>query len=230
MSVKTQTRRRRAQIDPKTLKKHSDLVKKHVDKLVILGEKVATDTGYRILGFSGKNIETFFEAFFPGAVSDLITHPKKDRVVRVLDGSGYVIIHKSGEIVDKRLHPGDEVILPAGIVYRFATADSESLALQVSQDSKYESRIQIVEKSDNTLVVSKDDLKPNERLVDNKIKSRQGSKAKQQQQHLSKERGRLTRVDLTEGVADTGVDNAGSLSHVMNIRPSFGRFDEEGAG
>lgn len=215
-------------MDPKLLKKHSSVARKHANNIVITGAREKTETGFKVPGHSGKSFETFAETLLPGTASPLYCHPKKDRVVRVLAGGGYVILDDgSGDPVDKRIHPGDEVILKAGVSYRFATTSGESLEMHVSQGSKYAARLEILEEASSTAEVTPGLLNPAERAVSAVpgVSLRRGSKAKQQQ--LSNSGNRAVKP---AGQVDIAAAAGTSATEVMNVRPSMGRFSEEGAG
>lgn len=217
-------------MDPKTFKKHSQIAQRLASNIVVVGKKEKTTTGYRIPGHSCGSFETYFEALLPGTSSDLIKHPKKDRVVRVLTGGGFVVLDDGkNPSVDKKIHPGDEVVLKAGTSYRFATTADQGLELNVTQAAKYEARMEVLEESGATTEVSDEQLVEAERSLQSTQNHRKGSKAKQQQARKNSKRvasGQVFAVDQET----TKVDHGSAAAAIMNARPSMGRFDEDGAG
>lgn len=215
-------------MDPKLLKKHSSVARKHANNIIITGAREKTETGFKVPGHSGKDFETFAETLLPGTASALCRHPKKDRVVRILAGGGYVILDDgTSDPEDKRIHPGDEVILRAGVSYRFATTSGESLEMHVSQGSKYDARLEILEEASATVEVTPGLLNPAERAASAPpgMSLRRGSKAKQQQ--LSNSGNRSVKP---AGQIDISAAAGTSATAEMNVRPSMGRFSDEGAG
>ena len=138
MALQRNTHRRQRDADPKLLKKHSDIQGTTVPRLLVAGKKTQTETGYRIDGYRGKQLETYYECFLSGAAGPLLTHPKKDRVMRVLAGFGILCVPNEP---DRRLHAGDEVILVAGSTYRLSTVSGANLEVHVTQDSGYDKRL-----------------------------------------------------------------------------------------
>jgi len=228
-------RRRRQQIDPKTLKKHSQIVKRQTRNVVVLGQKEKTSTGFIIPGHKGKAFETYFETLLAGTASDMVRHPTKDRVIRVVSGDGFVILDDGiNARIDKRIQAGDELILKAGVAYRFTTTSNQNLELYVSQEAKYFSRLKMVEESTATTEVTVDMLQENQRNVIDQP-ARRGSKARQQQARKNSKRMPTGQVFDTSampvGPAEAQqTEGVATASSVMNARPSHGRFDDSSAG
>ncbi len=186
-----------------------------------------------IPGHSGSVIETYCEVFLPGTASGLLKHPKKDRVVRVLSGGGFVILDDGkNDPIDKRIQPGDEIILKAGVAYRFATTSDQPLELHVAQESKYTARMEVLEESGATKDVTPEMLLPAERVeyTPPGTPLRKGSKARQQQAVANSKRTPSGQVINHESAGIKQSDGAATATVANNLRPSHGRFDDAGAG
>jgi hypothetical protein len=165
-------------------------------------------------------------------------HPKKDRVLRVQSGGGFIVLDDgNGSTIDKRIYPGDELVIKAGTAYRLATTSDEALEMSVVQDSKYAANLELLDASAATADVAPELLVSVERsgLRSENIQPRRGSKARQQQLSRGAMRIPTGQIISAEGVPlvperPTGGGVAKAVA-AMNARPSLGRgFDEEGAG
>jgi len=223
-------KRRRRTIDPKTLRKSSQFRSKHTDIYKPVGKRVATETGWRTEGFSNKYFETYFEEFIAGTASALFMHDKKTKHLRIMTGSGFVVTKKDDDTNTRRVSAGEEVILPHGVSYRIVTAAQDYLNMFVTQDGKYESRLQVVEECDAPATeISKNLLKEvtNEDLVAAKVTPRRGtSKAVEQQAKLERSR----KVEGTRTAKVAPEPGLGAVKGSVNLRPSMGAFSKDGAG
>jgi len=228
MATNQQTaRRRRQDIDPKLLRKHSDVVQRRSVSLVTTGHRERTETGFRIPGFTGKGLETFVETFVSGTASPLMCHAKKDRVVRVLSGAGFVVLASDtgAPHTEKSVHPGDEIVLRANTNYGFSTASSQALELAIAQEPGYEKQLKIIQKSAAVREISDAQLIPAVRdLTTLGMSHRRGSKAKEQLQSTHS-----ARMQSGQVMPDAPLNPAAVLP-MNNAKPSMGRFAEEGAG
>lgn len=137
--------RRRPQIDPKTLRKHSGIVAKQQDDLKVVGNRVQTDYGFTVTGFTGK-FETFFMYVVPAAATPSWKHDKKTRVYRVNSGLGYYMTwDESGNATSRQITAGDEVIATPGIQHKIGTTGKSTLEVFVCQESKYDAHLVEVE-------------------------------------------------------------------------------------
>ena len=233
--AQTNRRKRRPQIDPKTLKKRSQIAQRKTPSVVVTGEKEATSTGFRILGHSGKVIETYYETLLAGTASDTVVHHKKDRIVRILAGIGFVVLSVgSDDPVTRKVYAGDELVFKAGTTHRLVTTSDQGLELHVSQEAKYDHRMEVVAKSDATKEVSEGMLQPSVRDETVRgIQPRRGSKARMQQ--AIKSGGRVPSGQVFDSSGQPvapreAADGIATAVSGLNARPSMGRFDEAGAG
>lgn len=150
--------RARQQIDPKTLRKHSRIVEKRQDPVVVAGDKEQTDFGYTIEGYKGKLFETKFVCIMPSSMTPKWQHEKKTRVIRVVGGVGhYETFTESGETTVRPVTFGDEVVIEPGTTYRVRSSPSK-LEFFVTQDSKYEATLKEVAPAESVAQVSPDEL------------------------------------------------------------------------
>jgi mannose-6-phosphate isomerase-like protein (cupin superfamily) len=199
------TRRRAPQVSPRDIKKHSDIVREVGAKLIIEGTKIPTETGYIIPGHAGVRLETYFERFLPGASGPLVCHDKKDRVVRVLAGAGFLVCNDD----TKRLQQGDEVILPANSTYRFSATSNTELDLHIAQESKYTFALRVVEEAGSKVEPTSEQLLSDSNSSGDVIlHTRTGSKAKQQ---LSRQRDQARPGEKASAPLP-------SMHHVANVR------------
>lgn len=216
-------RRRMPQIDPKTLKKRSHVRKQLADSVVVLGRREPTETGFVVPGYSGSTFETYFETLLPGSATALMQHPKKVRVVRIVDGTGVVAVCDDGVISERTLNAGDEVVLASGTSYRFATTSGNALSMFVTQSAKYTAKLEILEPA--TLVeVPSSVLRPGNRTPQEPpVPPRRGSN-KARVQQAARAGTRLDPSQVIPPAPDIGV---AAVAEVMNVRPSMGAFADE---
>ena len=230
---------RRRQPDATKVKKHSAYSKKREKRIVVGGARQKTDTGFRVPGFAGKSFETFYEVMLPGTSTPTLLHPKKDRTIRVMAGSAFVVISRTlddgtVDTTQRRVIAGDEVALERGLTYRIATAN-EQLELVVCQQAKYEASLEV---SDDGIIrdVTPDMLRtptPRERLVEMRPadvrQTRKGSKAKQQM--IAARGGRTSaQVEAIANVSGASAPEYAGTASGLNAKPTGGRFDDAGAG
>jgi mannose-6-phosphate isomerase-like protein (cupin superfamily) len=210
-------------LDPKTLKKRSQIEKRTTKEIFVKGVRERTTTGYKISGYTGKGFEIYYEAFLPGSASDTFVHPGKDRVVRGLSGQGFLSVTKDGVSAQRAINPGDEVVLPAGSTYRISTTGTkEVLEVLIIQDSKYTARLQTVAAGE-AVTVSDEVLAQREPTMLQQV--RRGSKAREQQLMTAKPKGAVPGSSLAEFAKAAAMATEG-----VNVVPSGGNFSSEGAG
>jgi len=226
MVAKRSRQRKVIQIDPKTIKKHSDIAKVNNNNALVAGDREKTKTGFIVPGYTGPGFETYFEVLMPGAVSDRLRHAKKNRVLRVVSGVGFVISETEGEQKEIKIKPGDEFVCEAGSAYRVCTTNKDPLSLFVVQDSKYLARLEVLEESTLTDASSIDEFVSNMRTqsFQDTTTARKGSKAKEQLVAFRKG----SPVATTETAK--AKDSVATVVQSHNVRPSMGNFDAEGAG
>jgi len=222
------SRKKRKVINPRDIKKHSDIVKKQVNTGFVFGDKIETKTGFITTGFSNKNFKTYFQFLDIQNVTDLVMHDKKTKVINVLSGSGFVIFvenpteaKENWKGTEHRLIPGDTVELGAGRAYSIATTANNTLLFSVVEDSKYDARVVVIEESDTRSVSNFDSmfsLDRDEVIEQYKPIVRQGSKAKEQLLAIAKKRKRNTvRVSAEE---------LPNVEPLLNVKPTLGQgFD-----
>jgi mannose-6-phosphate isomerase-like protein (cupin superfamily) len=186
-------------------------------------------------GYVGKTFETYYETMLAGTSTSTYRHEKKDRSIRVLSGVLFVLAERGGEETQRRAIAGDEIVIERGTAYRLSTS-KEPADMFVCQSPKYAAALELVTDSTLTSRPVPENLLQEPTLTQRIANidpsrgptKRRGSKAKQQQAAIQKNRksgaesspndpipGRLGDVATTEGVSP---------------RPSGGRFSEEGAG
>lgn len=150
--------RARQQIDPKTLRKHSRIVEKRQDPVVVAGDKAQTDFGYTIDGYKGKLFETKFVCIMPSSMTPKWQHEKKTRVLRVVGGVGhYETFTEAGETTVRPVTFGDEVVIEPGTTYRIRSSPSK-LEFFVTQESKYESTLKELAPAESVAQVPAEEL------------------------------------------------------------------------
>lgn len=149
---------RRPQVDPKTFRKHSRIVEKRQDQVVVAGDRIQTDFGFFIDGHKGKTFETKFMLIMPSSMTPKWLHDKKTRVIKVIGGVGHFqTFTKDGTVSTRPVTIGDEVTIEAGTTYRI-TSSPAKLEFYVIQDPKYESSLQELEPAETVAVVTPEDL------------------------------------------------------------------------
>lgn len=229
--------RQRRQINPQTIKKHSDLVSAASHNVFVRGDREKTPTGYRVTGFRGKSFETQYEVMLPGTSTDLVRHEKKDRTVRILSGDGFIITGQGNESKIKRLMPGDEICLERGTPYRITTAAKIPVEMVVCQQAKYELNLEVLEEVGAAKEVPAEMLE--EPSVNVRLASagrdfenrRRGSRAIEQS--IEAANSRPTGQTISSQSQLTGpvqLPESAGVAAGVNVRPSGGNFDPSGAG
>jgi mannose-6-phosphate isomerase-like protein (cupin superfamily) len=234
--MRNELQRRRQQVNPRTLKKRSDIAGHKEAPSRVAGKRVPTDTGYKVETYSGDGFTTYYEMMLAGTTSPRLHHDKKERVLYILGGQGYLYLTQGKLTEERRLIPGDQVILHKGCVYKLATTSNQNLELLVSEDAKYTSRVKVIEESDALRKPTESDLKEPTQFERESglpgIRPRRGSKAVVQQK--IKQGGRVSKqIELQQQVVQEKTtappERAGTPTSV-NAQPSGGKFDDAGAG
>jgi mannose-6-phosphate isomerase-like protein (cupin superfamily) len=217
----------------RTVKKHSDIVKNRSQKLMVGGQREKTDTGYKVPGYKGKSFETYYEYMMAGSSTPFLKHEKKDRTIRVLSGTAFVVFYVEGGQSQKRLIPGDEISLERGNTYRIATSN-EDVELLGCQQVNYENKLEIVEDvrvTVDTPAYMLEEPTREERVYnthpEESISKRRGSKAREQMQNQQNKKGEPVATGKNLNALSPDVPN---MEGGMNPQPSKGAFTEEGAG
>jgi mannose-6-phosphate isomerase-like protein (cupin superfamily) len=129
-------------ISAKNIKKRSDYQSKYErpELISIPKNREKTKTGFVAKGYAGASFELVYEVMAAGAASPTYMHPKKDRVIRILSGSG--LLHTGGNNYVKIL-AGEDITIEAGTQYSI-TAESD-LYLMLIQPSKYLAHLNVDE-------------------------------------------------------------------------------------
>lgn len=224
-------KRKRRQPDVRKIKKHSDIMRRQGNHVVVGGAREKTDTGYVVPGFRGKTFETYYETMLAGTSSATYKHEKKDKTLRILSGDLFVLTKDENGENQQRAIAGDEIVLERGTEYRLATS-KENVEFFVCQSAKYNAAVQLV--TDSSLVAR--DVSPallQEPTMQQRISrtrpqdtptKRRGSKAKKQL--MAQRSGRKTAQIIEEPIPG----RAGQVEAGVSPRPSLGKFSEDGAG
>jgi hypothetical protein len=158
-----------------------------------------------------------------------LRHPTKDRTLRVLSGSIFVISSSDdteqdgkGFASQQQLSPGDEAALERGTTYRIATSTYPA-EMYVSQQAKYELSLEVVKEVMDPVHVPESLL---EQRSTQPVVTRRGSKARQQSVAYSKR----VSPQVMNAVSSAPAPESAGTPDVINVKPSGGRFDEAGAG
>lgn len=222
------TKRPRLKIDPTKIKKHSDLIKEHTIKpLVIAGERVALKYGVRVAGTKCKDFETYYELIAAGQRTDRVVHEKKNRVYRVLAGQGTMTLFKDGQSRTVTMLAGDEIVASPGISYLITAYPKVQLELLVTQAYKYESSLVVEEESPSEVMFLGDELNPitrEEAIQENIIAPTTRRPRYMQKAHLQQAalKGYSPAVPVQAEAYGAGA--------IVNVKPSMGNLDLEGAG
>lgn len=219
--------KRRRPINPRNIKKHSDIVRRHVqsDVGVIKGDREKTDTGFIVKGFSGKNFETFIEVMMEGTSTPILKHEKKDRTVRVLSGLLAVITDKPSA-----LSRGQELALERGTEYRLA-APKGDVEFLVCQSTNYAATLEVVDSSEASATeMNVDQLQGYRSAPEFAPTRRRGSKAKEQLAVQATERRTPGQLQQLGKSPRKGPASAAAAVEGTSPRPSMGRFDDSTAG
>lgn len=221
-------KRKRRQPDPRKIKKHSDIMRQTASSLLVGGSRERTETGFIVPGFQGKTFETYFETMLAGTSTPDFKHEKKDRTIRILSGSLFVLKDEGNGETQRTARAGDEISFERGTTYRLATS-KENVEFFVCQSAKYAATLDII--SDSAFVTKEvpDSMLEDQSLVGRMYKStgqgqsrRRGSKAKQQQ---------MAAQGKTVAIIDEPIPGRqGAVTAQVNPGPSHGQFDKEGAG
>lgn len=194
---------KRREIDPKKIKKHSNIVRQFTNSTRVSGEREATKSGFKAGIYNGKMFESYYEQVMEGASSDLVMHDKKYRTLRVLSGTGFLLTvenpteQKELWKLDQRpLIAGDVIECEPGKAYRLATTDRDILELVVTQEPKYDSKLAVLEESEAVANITEDMLNSVSRsdIINdlNFVPVRRGSKAREQQAAIRGDRPEVT--------------------------------------
>lgn len=218
--------RKRRLPDPRSIKKHSDIVRRRVqnDVGVIHGEREKTDTGFIVKGFFGKNFETFIQVMMEGTSTPVMKHEKKDRTVRVLSGMLAVATDKHSVLLR-----GQELALERGTEYRLL-APKGDVEFLVVQSANYAATLEVVDASEAvTTDISAETLGAYKAAPASQPTQRRGSKAKQQLAARAADR-RTQGKELQLGKSPSQGPSSATAAPVMNPQPSMGNFDDSSAG
>jgi len=225
--------RKRPQIDPTKIRKHSQIVAEKQDTFLVVGDRVQTDYGFTVSGVKQKVFETLYMVLMPTTVSPTWVHPKKSRVYRVLSGSGFLQSFQpkdTSPLVSRPISAGDELHVEAGSVHRITSA-STNLELYVTQESKYDTHLEEVAPAEAVRDVPDSYLRPLSSedktvLLGDTVPRRRNRAAEQ----IAALRGDRATVDRTAQNAERGDQFLRSTSQQgVNARPIMD-FSEEGAG
>lgn len=226
--------RRRRQVNPRTIKKRSDVVRLQEQEasksFLIKGKREETNTGYKVVGFTGK-FETYFEFMLPKTSTNVYSHPAKTRTYRVLTGGGALMKLKDVKVGEEtkvetsvqKLSAGDEVVVEPGTSFRLLATDF-GLEMFVTQEEKYDSRLKKIADTE-VMVEAPSDLldPPSEEEVEKAteaaqgIRARRGSKAAQQQSAQKPTQGGAAAAEPLERMPE-------AASVGVNARPTMGNF------
>lgn len=223
--------RKRPQIDPTKIRKHSHIVAEKQDPLLVVGDRSRTDYGYTVSGVTTKIFETQYMAVVPNSATPTWLHSKKTRVYRVVAGSGYYQKLGSENPVTRPLSAGDEIVAEPGDTHRI-TAGAVKLELYVTQESKYESNL--VEIAPVTSVADVDDSElATVTSVQKKLST--GERIPRRRSHRAAEQIALLRGDKT--AIDRTAQNRDKEEKFLRNGASAGinampvmDFSDEGAG
>lgn len=224
--------KRKQQVDPKKLRKHSAIVKHEAefDAFTVPGERVRTDTGFKVEGTVCDDFETYYEYLAEGQLSARYLHATKTRSFRVLAGQGVLVVYKDDDSRALALVSGTEITAVPGIAYEVRSSPNTTLELFVTQSAKYDDDLQVVKEynlvpavlTDEQLrPISREEALRNNLPITSTRRPRSLQKAAQQQTAKAAEAGRLVSAPEPAG---------GAAGPVINVRPSMGNFDLEGAG
>lgn len=222
---------KRRQLDPKLIKKHSQIVRDRSEPLLVVGDRTRTDYGYTIPGVFHKSFETL-HMVIAGTTTPLWEHPKKLRVYRVVAGTGHFQEHVKGEedctnVETKALSPGDEVVAEPGRPHRLV-ADSK-LDLYVTQDYKYEANLVEVMPVERIAEVSNADLQS--LSSENKMSIRDGTFLRRGRtkavEQIAAMRGEASARPSEVANSDNFFRN--DAGKPVNVMPVL-NFSEDGAG
>ena len=224
--------RKRPQIDPKTLRKHSHIVASKQDPLLVVGDRTQTDYGITVSGVVNKAFETAYMVVVPNSMTPTWRHAKKVRAYRVIGGSGYYQETDAGTVTTKPLSAGDEILVEAGKTHRL-TSGVVKLELYVTQEAKYEANLEEVAPVETIADVDSSELRSLTAadkfavVKDSVVGRRRSNRAAEQ---IATQRGdtqALSRLNNKSEKSENFFRNGASSG--MNAMPVLD-FSEEGAG
>ena len=226
-----QKRRRRAAINPQTIKKHSDIVRENMAATIVVGNRTPTSTGFRITGYSSKSFETLYENMLPGSSTHTLV-ATKTRVLRIINGTGFLLTENdSGDVHQHKIIPGEEIVLAPKVAFRITTTSNSGLEMFITQNAGYEKGLKVV-REDGALVTTPDSalnsVSRQEAVTRLERPTRRGSRAAEQQ--LAKANGTTQLTPAATATKKADASLSGTAVTGVNPRPSMGRFSEEGAG
>lgn len=230
--------RRKQQIDPKTLRKHSRIVEKRQDPVVVAGDREQTDFGYFIDGYKGKLFETKFVCIMPSSMTPKWQHEKKTRVLRVIGGVGhYETFAESGETAVRPITFGDEVVIEPGTTYRIRSSPAK-LEFFITQDSKYEATLKELEPAESVAQVPPEELQsiaPQDKLhqqaVVLNLNSRRANRNALAREQIAAMRGEAAAADRRGPRSSQSEETffRNGAGEGLNAMP-VANFDPDGAG
>lgn len=118
--------------------KRSDYMPKYekADSIVVPEDRTTTKFGYTARGYSGNNFEIVYDVMSANAATPSYYHPKKDRVIRVLAGTG--MFHSEGK--STKINIGDDITVLAGTRYHISS--ETALYLMIVQPSKFSAHLE----------------------------------------------------------------------------------------
>lgn len=190
------------------------------------GTRVATLTGAKVEGYTGKDFETRYEILAPQASWPLYWHPMKTktRVIRVVSGTGLLLLGDptpevpgtDTEMKTVLLNPGDEVTLPGNAAYKLFTTTKSDLHLFVVQSSNYSAKL--VELQDAGVAPSVEYL-----LAPPEPQGRRGSRATEQLQELERQK----KADVMYDTQTPEPKRLDTFHAGVNPRPSMGNLIDD---
>lgn len=227
--------RRQAPIDPKTLRKHSQIVEAATAPIPVVGDREQTDYGFFVAGHKGKTFETKFLTIMPSCLTPIWSHPKKTRVIRVVAGAGIyqafsVDAEGNNTISDqKMLTTGDEMAIEPGVIHRL-TAGPNKLEFYVVQDVKYESSLVEVAPAETVAQVAPEDLEGVSAIdKENKMTMGFDRSLRRSRAQAQIEASRAGRANAPRGSKGQDFFQSSAASAGVNARPVT-NFDTDGAG
>lgn len=142
----------------------------------------STDLGSRAEGYKGE-FEVEYELLARNTITSTMYHPKKERLLKVLEGSGELTLTTDdGESKTVALRKGEDVVLAAETQY-FVSSHG-TLYLMFVQPKSYKARLQVL----NEPKIPETKELPTVRTVEEVAGRRRGSRAVEQQKLLAQAR------------------------------------------
>lgn len=195
-------------VNPRTIRKRSDIVRERESNIKVSGERTPTKTGFKVPGSSQPDFETFYEVIMGGMVTDQVVHPTCSRAVRILAGRCVCTVFREERSTTVTLVPGDEILLGPGVGYTLTTVPDISVELFVSQSANYDSGLIVQRESTSTAEVPSSLLEPVSReealehALVSKGRRRGKSKAAEQQLAIAEAAGRISPLENTNIVVE----------------------------